>query len=35
MFIIGDGFAVTESRMRVAASRPAVRRVGNLSYRAQ
>jgi hypothetical protein len=28
MFIIGDGFAVTESRMRVAAPRPAVRRVG-------
>ena len=36
MFIIGDGFAVAESRMRVAAPRPAAaRRVGNLSYRVQ
>lgn len=35
MFIVGDGLAAAETPIRLAAPRPALRRSGSLSYRAQ
>lgn len=35
MFILGDGLAVEETSMRLAAPRPAAHRGGTLAYRAQ